>query len=73
MCCAALPSLPSSLEELWCQDNNLTGAQGGAVVWSMLVSGGDCHEPVRMRIPNVRHIERIVQGLERMKLGQQRS
>ena len=33
MCCAALPSLPASLEELWCQDNSLTGA----VVWSMRV------------------------------------
>ena len=41
LCClmfrAALPSLPASLEELWCQDNNLTGAKGGAVVWSMRV------------------------------------
>ena len=37
MCYAALPSLPASLEELWCQDNNLTGAKGGAVVWSMRV------------------------------------
>ena len=31
MCCAALPSLPASLEELWCSNNSL--AELGDAPW----------------------------------------